>query len=75
MVKRTYKPGLCQSCGDLARVGQYCQECFNELRFGTIVQTGAKLYSSGSGCPLEPNEGDDSSPWQDNAIRDMEHDE
>ena len=78
----------CKACGDsfnpsnraeyLARKDyqgfagelQYCTECANELFRDVIKTRPAKLYSAGAGCPLEPN--DDSSPWQDNAIRSME---
>jgi hypothetical protein len=51
----------------------YCFDCYNELAHGqvnTIHMHTAKLYPSGAGCPLEPN--NDAGPWQENAIRDME---
>jgi hypothetical protein len=50
--------------------GRYCLECADELFRGRLSKTPAKLFSSGAGCPLEPN--DDAGPWQENAIRDME---
>jgi hypothetical protein len=49
----------------------FCLECANEIFRGVISNKPARLHSAGRGCPMEPNE-DDSSPWQDNAIRDME---
>jgi hypothetical protein len=50
----------------------YCRECANELFRGKISSRPAKLYSSGSGCPLEP--GDDNNPWGENNVRIMEGD-
>lgn len=49
---------------------KHCLECGNEKFRGVIETTPARLFSAGSGCPLEPN--GDASPWQENAIRDME---
>lgn len=48
-----------------------CMECADELFRGKIKTQRARIFPSGGGCPLEPNE-TDSSMWQDNAIRDME---
>ena len=66
---------VCECCGDLAtvtwRYRKLCGECYRELRFGVIDATPARTFPSGHGCPLEPNQ-DDSSPYQDNAIRCLE---
>jgi predicted nucleic acid-binding Zn-ribbon protein len=70
----------CKACGDLYDRSQarflgngsldYCSECGLELYLNVLSTKPAKLHSAGRGCPLEPN--DDASPWQDNAMRDLE---
>ena len=65
----------CIYCGDLATkhksVLPMCDDCYGEITDGKIPMVRAETYPSGAGSPMEPND-DDSSPWQDNAIRDME---
>ena len=51
---------------------RYCEACANEKYRGVVSTRPAKLYSSGAGCPLEPNA--DAGPWQENNIRAMEGD-
>ena len=68
----------CQSCGDICvaegehKPGEFkgrmlCWECLEELRDGKINTKPARTYPSGIGSELE-----DTGPYQDNAIRDME---
>ena len=49
----------------------YCQECADEKFRKKLSAAPARLFSSGGGCPLEPN-ADDTGPWGENAIRDLE---
>lgn len=76
----------CWSCGDSIDIEDdspthprqhlglwRCYDCWDELangRVNVVHMHTARLYSAGSGCPLEPN--DDAGPWQENAIRDLE---
>lgn len=80
----------CKACGDgvdvakrRERLGEqgipiakgefdYCRECADELFRGKLSLKPARLFSAGGGCPLEPS--DDDSPWQANAIRELERD-
>jgi len=62
----------CACCGDPAEKihegRPLCMECWDELINGVISTEPAHPYGTG-GCygPLE-----DTGPWQDNAIRDLE---
>jgi len=55
----------------------YCLECANELFRGKIDVTPARVFPSGHGCPLEArgDASEDSGPWGENAIREMERDD
>lgn len=50
----------------------YCRECADELYRDTIRIRRVETHATGRGCPLERKNSDDSSPWQDNVIRQME---
>ena len=75
LLNRIFEDCVCSACGDPATKGHVkrllCDECYGEIVFGTISTERAKIDCSSLGCPLEPND-DDSSPWQDNAIRQLE---
>ena len=60
--------GISVATGEL----YYCRECADELFRDKISSKPARLFSAGGGCPLEPS--DDASPWQANAIRELERD-
>jgi hypothetical protein len=66
----------CIHCGDVTDMqldGQAsCEECTAEITRG-VIGPPPKPTCGGRGDPLWPwQDGDESGPWQDNAIRDME---
>ena len=71
-VKDPDKGGPCHACKDV--VGKlheyegklYCRICRNELRDGTVTNQNVTFFGGGSGGR------DDISPWQENAIRNLE---
>lgn len=63
---------LCDACGldevrTKLRGREYCQACFNELKYGLIINQNISFLGGG-----RATKEDDSGPWQQNAIRDLE---
>ena len=62
----------CDACGDFAKMKhngrRLCQECFDELALGKIKNQNISMF--GGRC-TGLHEGEES-PWQSNAIRNME---
>lgn len=50
----------------------YCFTCANELFRNTIRIQNVNTHASGLGCPLEGGHSEDPSPWEENAIRELE---
>lgn len=62
---------LCDACGDsdatkTLKGKEYCGVCYGELRYGTVINQNINFHGG------RPASKDDDSPWQANAIRDME---
>ena len=69
-LRETFNP--CYHCGDRASClyegRRVCEECYDELRFGKIVNQNVSFFGGRS------NGRGDSSPWQENAVRILEAD-